>query len=123
MGNNFYKIEDEEMQKWLKALRSGKYKQTFYTAKTEKFNWWKFKKENYYCAVGLGCKIAKMNFNKIPTVLFSKIITLNDNYKKTFSELADYIENNYNEYCERSVSYSASTKTSVVGGYNVYCPS
>lgn len=93
--------------KWLKALRSGRYKQ----GKRRLFG--KYKEQNRYCCLGVLCKIQGVSIktmkehNKstgdLPYVLtlsgwpvedeISNLVDMNDG-GKNFKTIADYIERN-----------------------------
>lgn len=102
------KLPIEFKRKWIKALRSGDYKQTtggLYS-----------KLENAYCCLGVACVINGINkrflknegtipakFSSMPQILIESdttnpvsdtLIQMNDSEKKTFSEIADHIQKN-----------------------------
>ena len=112
-------MKKDVMQKWVKALRSGKYKQA-----TEQL-----KDGNSYCCLGVLCDISKQGKwygagyevneefddaklpvairkwagikvrsanGNIPSVKKS-LVHFNDTAKKNFKEIADIIEKNYKE--------------------------
>lgn len=88
--------------RWVAALRSGKYKQGMGKLYIHA--------ENSYCCLGVACKVARVPSDKILggfllsyflpisyrlglTVTQEKdLVDLNDRYKKSFEEIADYIE-------------------------------
>jgi hypothetical protein len=96
-------------RKWVKALRSGKYEQatgTMYSPDA-----------NGYCCLGVACVINGINhrylqhgypkhsFTSVPSLLrtdkegnendiMGQLVDLNDTEKKTFKEIATYIEKN-----------------------------
>lgn len=89
--------------KWIKALRSGRYKQT--TGRLRK----KINGKYRYCCLGVLCKINRLNFrtctikghiaDKIATEKFglsykeqTRLSTLNDIDRLTFKQIADEIE-------------------------------
>lgn len=93
-------------QKWIDALRSGKFRQAQYTLKDE---------DGGYCCIGVLCKIQRASFAKLkkdrgtlqiagtlPRALtggleayeLSALSRLNDCSGKSFAEIADYIEQN-----------------------------
>ena len=109
-------MRKKEIQPWLDALRSGKYKQTRNYLKTIKG----------YCCLGVLCAIEKMNWSLnnnngytyfisdgenasslLPTSLKIKydinirmqneLVHLNDVLKLSFPEIADHIEKHYIE--------------------------
>ena len=98
------------VEKWIEALRSGEYKQTRETLVVKKpFH------HSKYCCLGVACRVADIKdeeiindnelcyleeplLSRIPAYtnfirsLESRLITMNDDDKKTFEEIADYIE-------------------------------
>jgi len=100
----YKKLNKEDKKQWLVALRSGKFKQGTSVLKD---------KSNNYCCLGVFCKIkdrlGKVNqydtynisgfdptlpSNMISTDTQDKLISLNDSERKSFKEIADWIENN-----------------------------
>ena len=88
-------MNKELKEKWLTALRSGKYNQgrgRLYSIA-----------DNSYCCLGVLCKIQNIKITsglpyqehfdekQIPS---SELIRMNDSGKKTFFEIANYIEKN-----------------------------
>lgn len=102
------------MQEWVKALRSGKYKQTT----------GKLKYDNAYCCLGVLCDISNIsewesnginetyltNSSTPPLVVkiyaginnsmkginkLGELIRMNDSHNYNFKQIADYIEQNY----------------------------
>lgn len=99
------KLPKDFKKKWVKALRSGKYKQGKY---------YLYAGDGTYCCLGVagivnGCSIESMKgqsgtmekiYREVTPVPLSygEIQTLtgmNDSYGKTFEEIADYIEQNF----------------------------
>lgn len=98
-----YKLPKEFAEKWVDALRSRRYNQrqgSYYS-----------KYDKCYCAMGVGLKQIKFKFNanetpdnspfckwtddgSCHTYLWHAIVKLNDTDKKTFTEIADWIEAN-----------------------------
>jgi len=106
-----YRLPKEFATKWLAALRSGEYKQ----------GRGRLVGENGYCCIGVGGKVCGLSDNDmnncglilsriIPTThsipteirgsthLTEHIVCLNDSEGKTFTEIADWIEQNVELY-------------------------
>lgn len=102
------KLPKDFKDKWVTALRSGKYKQTdavIHNSLTDS-----------YCCLGVACRIAyperdlreysvitEGEFDLVPVVIQGQSIdnivvrhltSMNDTEKKTFAEIADWIEGN-----------------------------
>lgn len=104
------KLPIEFKEKWVAALRSGEYKQGRMGLYSES--------ENSFCCLGIGCIISGLEKNKligkpyvsgrlagglVPTAivgygsqnsLVRTLAEMNDLHNKSFSEIADYIEEN-----------------------------
>ena len=99
-------MNPELKQKWLEALRSGKYKQGTGLLRS---------KENYFCCLGVLCDIidnkkweitnsgdycyekstvAPTSSSIIREGAIGHLMTLNDEAKSSFAEIADWIEGN-----------------------------
>jgi hypothetical protein len=90
-------MDAELKEKWVDALRSGKYKQTQY----------RLKDRCGYCCIGVGFLVAtgkqpKRMDSTAPAAkalglgdeYWPKLVDMNDFDGKNFSEIADYIEQN-----------------------------
>lgn len=107
--NTENKLPEDFKRKWVKALRSGKYKKGFSYLKIESGG------EFQYCCLGVACEISGGNFKRqdgnyphkdntdIPAMLrgrnkvTNKLAFMNDGIdetEKSFAEIADYIEEN-----------------------------
>lgn len=99
------KLPQEFKEKWVAALKSGDYKQ----GKMRLHN----QEENTYCCLGVLCAITGVESSRdeyiwgfpeeqIPVMLqgnrsnpvVNNLVRMNDRYGKSFSEIADYIEQN-----------------------------
>jgi hypothetical protein len=121
--NRYDKIDPEVKQKWLEALRSGKYKQGRYglrhTVDNTDLNGEKY---DAFCCLGVLCDVVQSNAwtpkkdapaywlhnNESSTTVgydirdsiglasaaIDNLIHLNDSFKKDFKEIADWIEEN-----------------------------
>ena len=101
-------MNQEIKQKWLEALRSGKYKQGRLGLRN---------KQNEFCCLGVLCdvldnnkwlldelwsiefykyddSISVANEELIPLDIQDDLMSLNDNYLYNFNKIADYIEEN-----------------------------
>lgn len=82
--------------KWIKALRSGEYKQARGILHDEE--------DNSYCCLGVARKIGlcraspimpdKVSYNFLDSDTQDDLISLNDDENKSFKKIADYIEKN-----------------------------
>jgi hypothetical protein len=100
--NNEQKLDPEFKAKWVAALRSGGYKQTRNTIYNAK--------ENSFCCLGVAAMVCGVDlelvhcggYDELPEVISRgfrnptavKLMDMNDSQKKSFSEIADYIEAN-----------------------------
>lgn len=80
--------------KWVKALRSGKYKQ----CTSELYD----SEAREYCCLGVLCVVAKLEpdanaYTKLDRLVgsYSPFVRMNDDLGKSFSEIADHIEKEY----------------------------
>lgn len=113
METKKYRLPKEFTEKWLKALRSGEYKQ----GEAKLFN----KRNDSYCCLGVACSVAKINPQKfvdwgwihfsfaneeMPTELVEEkksdglpdeLSRMNDQ-GKSFIEIADWIQKNVELY-------------------------
>jgi hypothetical protein len=97
-------MEQELKDKWIAALRSGKYKQGKYQLRDS---------DNCYCCLGVLCEVAGIPYdgesclnnegvgvsyepirNILPGTGLGIFYTMNDRDGKSFSEIANYIELN-----------------------------
>ena len=91
-------------EEWLKALRSGEYKQ-YRGAMTDSMLG-TYKGATAYCCLGVGCLIKSGTAEKADAITgvidtlelhndyINKLIDLNDKQEKSFIEIADWIEKN-----------------------------
>lgn len=90
-----FKLPKEFAEKWVAALRSGEYKQSYED----------YENDGCYCTAGVGYEVngyqpkgdKLLNFpDKDPLTgkLFHEIVTMNDEQKLPFAEIADWIEEN-----------------------------
>jgi hypothetical protein len=96
--NNENKLDPEFKAKWVAALRSGEYKQGFCLLHSRGrycclgvaavLNGWDLKGEGYKFLPAI------VNYGEEFDLHGSKLVTMNDTYENTFSEIADYIEEN-----------------------------
>lgn len=90
-------MDKELAVKWIEALRSGKYKQGRS----------RLKHSGRYCCLGVLCEVAGYTpkrhdvdlcltplSEKLPKSIESDCIYMNDSKRKSFAEIADYIEAN-----------------------------
>jgi hypothetical protein len=103
--DNFKNILDPLLKdKWIEALRSGKYEQCHGILRSGGSSW---SNPERYCCLGVLADIAypdvtvEDHYRQLSTKLFKgeryivrKFIRLNDIEKKTFPEIADYIREN-----------------------------
>ena len=94
-----FKLDPVKKKKWVKALRSGKYKQ-----QREGF----LKKDGAYCCLGVACsiKVTKPFNNEsmslsgftscrfLPEDIQEKLQLMNDKKGKSFEQIANWIEKN-----------------------------
>ncbi len=86
-------MQTEIKEKWVKALRSGEYEQCRYTLYT---------RDKRYCCLGVLAKLvgviedhsALIEKSGITKEQRDSCVDLNDHRKKTFAEIADYVEAN-----------------------------
>lgn len=100
METKRFKLPKKFAKNWIAALRSGKYKQDCNHAQ---YRW-----EGLYCAVGVAAIANGIEFQNdnramigdvdiniwLGSSFFAAIYTLNDSQRKTFAEIADWIELN-----------------------------
>ena len=99
-------MNPELKEKWVKALRSGEYKQTF----------GRLRQDNSYCCLGVLCKVADfaiddtggdsvqahgsvVAYGPVGNAIGGKPVVehlwrMNDDAQMSFSQIADYIEQN-----------------------------
>lgn len=85
-------ITEQQKKKWIKALRSGKYKQGKAVLHNEFYS--------TYCCLGVlekVCKIKRIGMcylspEKLPRNIQETLVQMNDANEKSFEEIADYIE-------------------------------
>lgn len=101
---------------WIAALRSGEFQQTKYTLRTDVRIDQQDGRESAFCCLGVACELAERDggakwngrsfmktFGSMPTTMrtfiglnmkhHGRLVKMNDIEKKTFAEIADYIEN------------------------------
>ena len=84
-------LTNKQFNKWIKNLRSGKYKQITGS----------LKRKGSYCALGLLYCKNTWAFSPLPTVSYTErceLIKRNDKLKQSFTEIADYLEENKERY-------------------------
>lgn len=99
-------MNTDQKTKWIAALRSGKYNQ----GKKVLY----YKRTDSYCCLGVACKILDISSFSTTSIRSGNIgtldedamflsadvqrilMTMNDAYGKSFSEIASYIESNVN---------------------------
>jgi hypothetical protein len=95
-------LTSEMLDDWAAALRSGEYEQT----RVE------LKQDGKHCCLGVACVVwnldIKNGYNELEylgldTVYQSIFWNMNDTERKTFSEIADYIDKNKKDIIESSI--------------------
>lgn len=101
------------MKKWVKALRSGKYKKKKGYLKFVEYVWDSKKKDDKevvkgFCCLGVACEIgvaqARDKYfllnDSLPQKVQDKLSGMNDSGRYSFKRIAAYIEKNYKTFTE-----------------------